>query len=98
MGMMQIIICAVSSGTLPWSECQELAILCQKYSSPLRDSTCHILSHLVIAVCDYVRGGDMRELINSGSTDEVQAVYEAIEPQTRLGGADDVRQKNGPWK
>lgn len=26
--------------------------------------------------------GDMRELITSGSTDEVQAVYEAVEPQT----------------
>ena len=30
-------------------------------------------------------GGDMRELITSGSSDEVQAVYEAVEPQTCLG-------------
>lgn len=29
-------------------------------------------------------GGDMRELLTSGSSDTVQAVYEAIEPQTPL--------------
>lgn len=45
------------------------------------------LSHLVIAAVHVRRcwGGDMRELITSGSTDEVQAVYEAVEPQTWLG-------------
>eukprot|EP00435_Cladocopium_sp_Y103_P052503 s1455_g16.t1 len=35
-----------------------------------------------LAVLCQKYSGDMRELITSGSTDEVQAVYEAIEPQT----------------
>ncbi len=66
---------------------QELAVLCQKYSSALgiRIFQSHQwLGYDALWPFDGW-GGDMRELLTSGSSDTVQAVYEAIEPQTPLG-------------
>ena len=74
--------CPKTSQCMPTS--QELAVLCQKYSSALgiQDSSFSPLGY--DAVWPNSWGGDMRELLTSGSSDTVQAVYEAIEPQTPL--------------